>query len=588
MLNAALEKRIAGEQIAALFAAVNVSVSGGFAAACVLTGALYHLGAADLLTSLTWTSYIAACAASHMLLCWAYRRSQTAGDRWQAWGHWFTGISLAEGLGWGWASICLTSPGHSDVKHLVFLMVGGLCAATIPGFSPYLPAFFAIFVPAASGALAGSIMSSDPVQQAAFLLMVVFVCAMGPLGIRANQSFKQLVGLRIKTEYLAEDLREQKEIAERANLAKSTFLAAASHDLRQPVHALTLFVGALRDVPMPPEGQHLLEQIETSTNAMDGLFAALLDISRLDAGIVEVHRCAFAIEPLLERICRDHAAEANEKGLSLVRQSSRAIVDSDPVLVERILRNLVSNAVRYTNKGRILIGCRPKGAFLSVQVWDTGVGIPPDQLDRIFQEYYQVGNVERDRTKGLGLGLAIVRRLTDLLDCQLTLRSQLGRGSCFAVALPVARVAPEANTIELDRTSGAFAHGFIVVIDDELAIREAMSSLLGRWGHDVVVAASGDEATRRLSARPARPDLIICDYRLRGGENGIAVIERLRADYNERIPAMLITGDTAPDRLAEAKASGLLLLHKPVSNTKLRAAIIHLIADPDIDSVADA
>ncbi len=409
---------------------------------------------------------------------------------------------------------------------------------------------------------------------------------MGALGVKANRSFKQLVGLRIQTEYLAEDLRKQKEIAEAANLAKSTFLASASHDLRQPVHALGLFVGALRRVPMPPEGQQLLEQIELSTNAMDGLFAALLDISRLDAGTVEVHRCAFAIDPLLERICRDHVGEAKANGLSLIQKPSRAIVESDPVLVERILRNIVSNAVRYTDGGRIVVGCRPNGAMVSVQVWDTGVGIPPDQQDRVFQEYYQLGNVERDRAKGLGLGLAIVRRLTDLLGCPLTLRSQPGRGSCFAVALPLAKDAAETKDNGPQRTQGAFARGLIVVIDDELAIRKAMSSLLWAWGHDVIAAASGDEATRLLSACPVRPDLVICDYRLRDGENGIAVIERLRADYNEPIPAMLITGDTAPDRLADAQASGLLLLHKPVSNAKLRAAIIHLIATVHIDDAA--
>jgi signal transduction histidine kinase len=424
------------------------------------------------------------------------------------------------------------------------------------------------------------------VQQAAFPLIVVFVGAMGALGVKANRSFKQLVGLRIQTEYLAENLRKQKEIAEAANLAKSTFLAAASHDLRQPVHALGLFAGALRRVPMPPEGQKLVEQIELSTNAMDGLFAALLDISRLDAGTVEVHRCAFAIEPLLERICRDHVAEARAKGLSLVRKHSHAIVESDPVLVERILRNIVSNAVRYTDRGRIVVGCRPNGAMVSVQVWDTGVGIPLDQQDRVFQEYYQLGNVERDRTKGLGLGLAIVRRLTDLLGCQLTLRSQPGRGSVFAIALPLAKGAAETSESASPQSQGAFARGLIVVIDDELAIRTAMSSLLGAWGHDVIAVSSGDEATRRLSTCRVRPDLIICDYRLRDGENGIAVIERLRADYNEQIPAMLITGDTAPDRLADAQSSGFLLLHKPVSNAKLRAAIIHLMARVQIDDTA--
>jgi two-component system, sensor histidine kinase len=206
----------------------------------------------------------------------------------------------------------------------------------------------------------------------------------------------------------------------------------------------------------------------------------------------------------------------------------------------------------------------------------------------VFQEYYQLGNPERDRTKGLGLGLAIVRRLTDLLDCRLTLCSRPGHGSCFEVAIPLSARPPRLVESEPEELSGALVQGLIVVIDDELAIREAMSSLLTEWGHDVVTAGSGDEAMQRLATCPVRPDLVICDYRLRDGENGVAVIERLRADYNETIPAMLITGDTAPDRLADAQASGLLLLHKPVSNSRLRAAIVNLIATAKTDEGIEA
>jgi signal transduction histidine kinase/CheY-like chemotaxis protein len=486
-------------------------------------------------------------------------------------------ISFTEGIGWGWAAIGLAATGHSDVQLLVFLIVGGVAAASIPGFSPYLPAFFALFVPATSACLIVSALSSNPLQRAAFPMMLVYMCATGPLAVKANRSFRQFVALRIRSEELANDLQRQKDIAERASLAKSTFLAAASHDLRQPVHALGLLAGALRGVAMAPEGNLLLDQIEASTNAMDGLFTALLDISRLDAGVVEVHRRPFAVAPLLNRICRDHADEAKAKGVALVLKRCEVTVDSDPVLLERIIRNLISNAVRYTENGRIVVGCRWRGSTISIQVWDTGRGIPPDQQEKIFQEYYQLGNAERDRSKGLGLGLAIVRRITDLLDCKLTLRSQPGRGSCFEVTVPVSRGASGPIETQLIAPSGALARGLIVVIDDESAIQRAMSSLLTGWGHDVVTGGSGDEAMQQLSSRPDRPDLVICDYRLREGENGITVIQRMRSEYNKDIPAMLITGDTAPDRLAEARASGLILLHKPVPNSKLRAAIVNLI-----------
>jgi two-component system, sensor histidine kinase len=576
-------QRLAVEQIDALFGFVTLGVWGAASTAVVLTLILFYLGVVDPRTGLAWTSFIIACAASHIALRVAYRRSQPVGERWRFWAFWFTVISFAEGCGWGWAPVGLTTGGRFDTDLLVMVSTTTVCGGAVSAFGPYLPAFFTLFVPAILPYAVFNATSPDIARRASCLLLLVLIPAMSGLAIIANRGFKQLVKLRIQTEQLATDLKGQKEIAERASAAKTTFLAAASHDLRQPVHALGLFIGALRRVVMPLEGQRLIEQIEESTVAMDGLFSALLDISQLDAGTVEVQRRSFSMGTLLERICRDHQAEAAAKGLSLVWAPSTAVVDCDPVLLERILRNLVANAVRYTDHGRVLVGCRRKGTTISVQVLDTGPGIPPDQRDRIFQEYYQLGNPERDRTKGLGLGLAIVRRLVDLLGCEMTLRSRVGHGSCFEVAVPVATGRIPASRDALEATSGAFAHGFIVVIDDELAIRNAMFALLTGWGHQTIIVGSGDEAILQLSSREQRPDLIICDYRLRDGENGIKVIERLRSEYNEAIPAMLITGDTAPDRLAEAKASSLLLLHKPVSNGKLRAAIVHLIAKDRIE-----
>jgi len=571
-------QRLAVEQIDALFGFVTLGVWAAALTAVFLTLILFYLGVVEARIGLAWTSYIVACAASHTALRVAYRRSQPVGERWRFWAFWFTVISFAEGCGWGWAPVGLTTGGRFDTDLLVMVSTTTVSAAAVSAFGPYLPAFFALFVPAILPYAVFNSTSPDSARSASCLLLLVLIPGISGLAIIANRGFKQLVKLRIQTEQLATDLQGQKEIAERASAAKTTFLAAASHDLRQPVHALGLFIGALRRVVMPLEGQRLIEQIEESTVAMDGLFSALLDISQLDAGTVEVHRQSFPMGGLLERICRDHQTEATAKGLSLVWAPSTAVIDCDPVLLERILRNLFGNAVRYTDQGRVLVGCRRRGATISIQVLDTGPGIPPDQQDRIFQEYYQLGNPERDRTKGLGLGLAIVRRLVDLLGCKMTLRSRTGYGSCFEVSVPIATGGIPASKDTPEATSGALAHGFIVVIDDELAIRNAMAVLLAGWGHEAVVVGSGDEAIRQLSIREQRPDLIICDYRLRDGENGIAVIERLRSEYNEAIPAMLITGDTAPDRLAEAKASSLLLLHKPVSNGKLRAAIVNLIA----------
>jgi signal transduction histidine kinase len=376
--------------------------------------------------------------------------------------------------------------------------------------------------------------------------MLIFIGGMGGLGLRANRAFAQLVRLQIEAEELAEDLQRQKEIAERANLAKSNFLAAASHDLRQPVHALGLFVGALRGLALAKEALPLIDQIESSVNAMDGLFGVLLDVSRLDAGVVAVDRRAVAIRSILARVCADCAPGAEAKGVRLDWVGCSAVVDSDPVLLERIVRNLVSNAVRYTDRGRVLLGCRRAGGDLIVLVWDTGVGIPAGEQERIFQEYYQIGNAERDRAKGLGLGLAIVRRLTALLGAKLTLRSEPGKGSCFAIAVPLATGPASPSEPAERRLTRAPSGRLIVVVDDEASIGEGMAKLLAGWGYDVVAERSGDEAIARLATRRTRPRLVICDYRLRGAENGLDLIDGCAASITPPLRRSCSPGTLRP------------------------------------------
>ena len=249
---------------------------------------------------------------------------------------------------------------------------------------------------------------------------------------------------------------------------------------------------------------------------------------------------------------------------------------TDPFLLERILRNLVSNAVRYTDRGRIVVGCR-RGNRLRIEVWDTGRGIPVDQQHEVFREFFQLSNPERDRAKGLGLGLAIVDRLAKLLDCPVTLRSTPGKGSVFKISVALAQRQRLGAPSPQRAPMFAMPRGLILVIDDDPVIQSVMQSLLSSWGHDAIVASSGAEMLDRIATRARRPDLIICDYRLRDGENGIGVINRLQSNYSERVPAVLITGDTASDRLQEAQESGLVLLHKPVAEIKLRVTVGNLM-----------
>jgi signal transduction histidine kinase/CheY-like chemotaxis protein len=571
--------KLKAHQIDTVFRNVAPSAIGSSLTAITIVIILYRLNSLNNVTGALWLLYMTATVLGvQFSLLYFYRKRAPDENSWKRWARAFTAMSVVEGCGWGWASVYLSAGHRIELEVLTASTILIIATGAIPSLATYFPAFLANFVPSSLPFAILCFVSTDPVLHATSLLMALFLGTMGALGFQASKHFTELVELRIRTSELAEDLRAQKELAEQINVAKSQFLATASHDLRQPVHAIGLFVGALRAVPLPDEGVRLLQQIDTSLAALDSLFGALLDMSRLEAGVVEVRMRAFAIQPIIDRIYNDFVSEAKAKGISIVRHPSSARVFSDPMLIERILRNLVSNAVRYTASGRVVIGCRRRGATLRVEVWDTGVGIPATHQERIFEEYFQLANPERDRQKGLGLGLAIVRRLAYLLECPLSFQSEPGRGSCFGLSIPLTREAAAPLDTEEEIESPTRGRGLLVVIDDEASIRDAMSTLLSGWGYSVITAESGDEILDKLATHPIRPELIICDYRLRANENGLDVIDRLRSEFNETIPALLITGDTARDRLAEAAASGLLLLHKPVANVKLRAAIVNLMA----------
>lgn len=361
-----------------------------------------------------------------------------------------------------------------------------------------------------------------------------------------------------------------------ANQAKSRFLAAASHDLRQPMHALGLFVAQLRGKPLLAEQRRLVDRIDASVSAIGALLDSLLDISRLDAGAVAPEIADFPVQSLLSRMEDGFMQAAQEKGLTFRVVPSRVWVSSDPVLLERIVTNLVSNALRYTRRGGVIVGCRRHGAKLRILVCDTGRGIPADEQQRIFAEFYQLANPEHDRSQGLGLGLAIVDRLARLLSHHVEVRSKESTGSTFIVTVP--RGTPCEATQPARAVDTGIPRGTLVaLIDDDALVRDGMSGLLSDWGCDVVAAASAAEAVHGLAAHHRPPDLVVSDYRLRDGSTGIQAIGQMRATYSANLPAFLISGDTSSGVLREAETEGLHLLTKPVTPLKLRALLSQLL-----------
>jgi signal transduction histidine kinase len=385
---------------------------------------------------------------------------------------------------------------------------------------------------------------------------------------------------RAQTE-LEQKVAERTQELELANAAKSRFLAMASHDLRQPLHALGLFVAQLRMPLKSRERAKTVERVDATVCEMTEMFNSLLDISKLDAGVLTPKIVEFPIARLLQKLEATFDQAAREKGLRLRVMPSDAWVRSDALLLERILLNLVSNAMRYTLRGGIIVGCRRRGKTLRIEVWDSGPGIPEGDKQNIFGEFFQLPTSERDRYGGLGLGLAIVDRLRRLLNHEIELTSTVGRGSRFTVLVPMAveGVTSIATVRSPHPATFAVEGKVILVIDDAPIVLEGTSGLLGKWGYSVVSAGSDETALIPLIEREQRPDLIISDYHLANGRTGIDAIERINAAFGASIPAILISGDTAPERLRDAKDRGYILLHKPLDPMRLRAVMHQLFRD---------
>jgi signal transduction histidine kinase len=397
-----------------------------------------------------------------------------------------------------------------------------------------------------------------------------------------NQFNKMAARLQESHATLEGKVEERTQQLEAANLAKSRFLAAASHDLRQPLHAIGLFVAQLHGRLRAAERDQLVRRIEAALSAMNDLFSALLDISKLDAAGTTANITVFPVAQLLAHAETTFAEAAREKGLSFRVVRSNAWIRSDFILLERIVFNLVSNALRYTDRGGLLVGCRKRDNNLRIEVWDTGIGIPPDQHEKIFGEFYRLGESDRDRRASLGLGLAIVDRACRLLNHRVEVRSVPGKGSVFSVTVPIvpaqektfAPSIPVRN--QLDRSNGKL----VLVIDNDPLVLEGMGGILRSWGCRVITAITDSKALEALAEQKHPPDLIISDYHLADGRTGLEAIERLRDALSSQIPAFLISGDTTPGVLREAKAKGCHLLHKPVDPMALRAISSQAIKRP--------
>jgi len=380
-------------------------------------------------------------------------------------------------------------------------------------------------------------------------------------------------------EQVQQQLEAAKEEAEQANISKDKYLAAASHDLLQPMNAARLLVSALRERPLGADEQHLVERVHLALDGAEELLTDLLEISRLDQNAVQPEKHAFAVDEILSGLVEEFKPQASAAGLTLSFIRSTTAVETDLRLLRRILRNFISNAIRYTGSGRIVVGCRRRRERLSIQIWDTGDGIAPDQLEEIFQEFRQLERRKGIERKGVGLGLAIVDRIARVLEHPVQVHSVPGRGSMFSVEVPVAElsdIAAPALTPALlpqDSLSGAR----ILVIDNEENILVSMQALLGPWGCELMLAADEEEALAVCKSQGLPPELILADYHLDNDDLGTDAIAAVRSQLGEEIPAVIITADRSDESRQRFRQLNLPVLNKPLKPGKLRALLSHLL-----------
>lgn len=589
---------VLAQQVALVRRNFPVTLLASFAAAVGTVWALHTLVEPGALW-LWLASHLAVLAVVYALLRWCFNPATAAATH-----AWILVLCMAAmGISWGMLALVAVRYGPAETILYAMAIVGGVSSGALGLGAALFPAYLAyLLAPVGMMALALIYLGSSVFVPISALTLVYFVLTC--LQARAAEEVvRSGIQLQIDNDTLVRRLRKEsgqslaaldaakaaqllaqqtQAAAEQANTDKSKFLAAASHDLRQPLHAMGLFIEALSRSELSEHQLVVLDHAHAASRAASEMLTTLLDFSRLEAGVVKSQPKPFLLQPLLVQLEQEFGLQADAKTLVYRSRETPLAVLADPNLTDLVLRNLISNAIRYTDKGGVLVGCRRRGSAVVVEVWDTGMGIEDGQHSEVFKEFHQLGNPERDRRKGLGLGLAIVERISTAMDAKVTLRSVPGRGSVFRLWLPEHADYFTTEPAALQHSKSLYGMR-VLVIDDEEPVRVGMQELLGSWGcicYSADAVSSALQCVALLSMQE-QPEVILADYRLREGATGGQAISALRAyltlrGHQAALPAIIITGDTAPERIREARNTDAMLLHKPVSASALQQALLQL------------
>ena len=524
-------------------------------------------------------------------LLWCYRNyyERRSLPFWR--GMYMSGVLVLASL-WGSAGVLFFNPAEFSEQTLLFVLIIGVTVSSVSTNAIWLLSHTAYLIISTMPMIIMCLIQLDPQYKGMGMAFLAYIGVAYSVARSGSITYKDMMALTLKNMRLAETLREQYEITDAASRAKTQFLASASHDLRQPVHSLSLLSEGLRQEVTSDRGQQLATHIRSAVTSIDDLLGKLLDISRLDAGDVHAEVTDFPLDALLNSLIIEARPVAEAKGLKLSIKPCRYAVRSDPVLLGNILRNLITNAIKYTESGEVAVTAEVgRPGQLLVRVSDTGMGIPKDQQEKIFQEFVQLNNPERDRQKGLGLGLSVCRRLANLLGHELQVRSEPGKGSEFTLTVAIAHEVSADTPADMvsdtsDVYSGApsglkpqvsadaiFAGVNVLLVEDDAMVRESTEQLLAGWGCEVRAYADAQAGLAMLEAEPHWADILISDYRLPGAMDGQDLIRHIQTQLSPELPVLMITGDTAPERIKALADDGIVVLHKPVRPGFLRNAM---------------
>lgn len=482
------------------------------------------------------------------------------------------------GLSWGATVLVMDFVAYPEASVFLNIVIFGLVAGTTGNGSYWFGQFLTLNYTMISCYILAYFFGIPEQNIVLAISLVIFLFFITQIVLVFHRSNAENIYLRMRNEKLAANLAKQKLQAEELAESRSRFLAAASHDLRQPLQALNFFLAALKNDIKNNNNQLLFSQLEKSADNMNQLLNSILDISKLDANTLQLDIKSFNLGKLLLSLQQQYQNQADKKSLALIVDIDDNFILCDEVLCSRVISNLLVNALLYTESGSVTIKQTVLASTIQLDIIDTGIGMSDEQQSKVFEEFYQVGNSERDRQKGLGLGLSIVKRLCELLNIYLSLQSEAGKGTHFTLEFPKTEKISETEPSNKSHYIGDLTDKIIVVIDDEESIRLALETLLTQWGAQVMVADSAVSAMAIIEQEQRVPHMIISDYRLRNNENGVAAINFIREALDSKIACLIMSGDTQPERLKEVAKSGFSLLHKPVKPAQLRMAIQKLLS----------